>query len=197
MNDSIKNNIEQYKNIAIQHGKALLNNPNDNAIDKYIEMEAKLYKLLYKQGDEGKQAIADLMGHENPQVRFLAATDSLSYSEERAVKTLMELKNTQKNLIGYNAKTMLREWKRQKKTTYQWHRFVEPNPDNMVRFGPEKLYSIFNSVRVTKENHIKIALYYSTQENGKTISKKLRGKSYMYQYIFGVKIWLKAIINNL
>lgn len=80
---------------------------------------------------------------------------------------------------------------------FQWHRFVEPNPSNMTRFGPELIYNIFNSVRIPKEMHIKISQYYSKEINGKTIKKMLRNKSYFYQYCFGVTIWFRAIINKL
>lgn len=196
MNKTIEKYIQDYLEATIKYSQGLKDpNQSTKTINKYYDLKEKYYKVLYDLGDEGKKAIANLMYHPEPYVRLSAAKHSLSYCEDEAKKVLASFKYDFGNL-GMNARVILKEWKKKQRKA-QWHYLVEPTPKNITRFGRESLHNIFNLIKIPKNIHVRISKHYSSKINGETVAKRLEEKSYIYQYLYGVKTWIQAMFNRL
>ena len=75
-----------------------------------------------------------------------------------------------------------------------WHHIVEQTPDNIDKFGPERIHNVNNLIRLDHGKgsiHAKISGYYSSKPdnmNGLTVREWLKDKSFGEQYEFGIKI---------
>jgi hypothetical protein len=72
-----------------------------------------------------------------------------------------------------------------------WHHVVEQTPDNIKKFGPEKIHNVNNIVSVEHGSgklHNKISGFYSSKApGGGRIRDWLNTKSYDEQYDFGTR----------
>lgn len=102
--------LNKYICAAVEYGQAMKNHNSAIANQKYDTIN-KIYKDLMNLGQEGKQALINLMDHQEPYVRLSAGTQSLNFAEDKAKKVLMELK-AEGRPIGFDAGMVLKEWKK-------------------------------------------------------------------------------------
>ena len=108
--DKIKKLISDYIKYAKEHGNGTENGDyirTNKAYGKIIET----YKEIIKLGEEGQQALLELLKHNNLSVSGWAATHSLEFAEENAIHTL-ENNALCKGIIAFDAKMVLEEWKK-------------------------------------------------------------------------------------
>ncbi len=81
---------------------------DSKAANRVFEENHGLYKLL-RGSEEGRSAIAHLMGHPSVGVQLLAATHSLGWKPERATAILREIESRDE-LYAVDAKWTLRSY---------------------------------------------------------------------------------------
>ncbi|HKQ29661.1 MAG TPA: DUF2019 domain-containing protein [Burkholderiales bacterium] len=80
--------------------------------NKFAKKLAKLGALLrHDFGEFGRSALADLMKHENPTVRGIAASDSLDFSPDKAESVLESIAKDNLFLDSHSAEYALKEWR--------------------------------------------------------------------------------------
>jgi hypothetical protein len=107
--DKVRQLAEMYVDAAVKWADAIskmyVNRAND-----LVEVMGETEEKLLREGVPGQEALAHLMKHENPNVRYWAATGSLPFAMAEAVATLEELKH-QKGILGLDAEIILRKWR--------------------------------------------------------------------------------------
>ncbi|NLW46756.1 MAG: DUF2019 domain-containing protein [Firmicutes bacterium] len=191
----IKELLNKYIEASINYGKSMDNHEEPKVSNRYYKQIHKAYIELLELGNDGIEELSILMDHELAYVRIWAALHLLDYDTDKAIKTLFKIKSSGGRL-GYSAKMIIKEWKKKQRKA-QWHYLVEPTPKNLTRFGPESLHNIFNLIKIPKNIHVRISKHYSSKINGETVAKRLEEKSYIYQYLYGVKTWIQAMFNRL
>lgn len=98
--------------------------------------------------------------------------------------------------VGYKTFTGLKT-KLDKKQGYEWHHIVERCQIWRSGFSPYVINSIINVVLIPHQIHILISSYYSRKPNKEyntsapTIRDWLTGKSFEFQYSFGIKVLME------
>ena len=110
MKNELESAIEEYKDYAINHGKAILEGDSDTANQNYDKLKTVLQKIR-EFGNEGGLALLSLLEEDNQSIRCWAATDSLKFDENKAKKALKKL-SKEDGIIAFDAKMVLKEWKK-------------------------------------------------------------------------------------
>lgn len=110
MTKKIKSVIDEYKNYAINHGKATLEGNSAVANRNYDKLKTVLKKIR-EFGNEGGLALLSLLEEDNQSIRCWAATDSLKFDENKAKKALKKL-SKEDGIIAFDAKMVLQEWEK-------------------------------------------------------------------------------------
>lgn len=110
MNDTIHNLIEKYREHAQAHGRATLSGDYKAANRSHDELVA-LVPMIRAFGDPGKAALLELTEDADEAVVCWSATHALAFDEGRALAALESLAMKQLP-IGFNAKMVIREWKK-------------------------------------------------------------------------------------
>ena len=108
--DKINELISDYVKHSQEHGNGTKNGDyirTNKAYDRIIET----YKEIIKFGEEGQQALLELLEHNNLSVSGWAATHSLEFSEEKAIEALEKI-TLNDGIIGFDAKMVLEQWKK-------------------------------------------------------------------------------------
>ncbi|NLW46757.1 MAG: RHS repeat-associated core domain-containing protein [Firmicutes bacterium] len=83
---------------------------------------------------------------------------------------------------------------------WPWHHLTQQHSTNTSQFGKGAIHNIFNMVKIPKNVHIRINKYICKNHEftgGKVFWKWVSEKSYAEQYIYGIKILVKAYLNLL
>ncbi len=102
--------IKIYEECAIKHGEGTEEGDYKLA-NKSHDKLMKAFEKIIEYGDIGRDAILELLQHQDVCVRCWAATHTLKYNETLALKTLKEISRG-KGLIYSGAKIVIEEWKK-------------------------------------------------------------------------------------
>lgn len=91
------------------HGKAT-ETGNHRVANRAYRRYDKVRRQLQGRGEEGRNALRDLMSHENGWIRLVAASTCLAVDTNAAERVLSELER-EPGFLGHDAKWMLKEWR--------------------------------------------------------------------------------------
>ena len=110
MNTDLVSAVGRYVAAAIVHGAATEEGDYKRGNPAHDEVLAALREIR-EAGEEGKQALLELVKHENASVRCWAGTHLLKVAARPAMKVLRSLaKGT--GLVAMNAGIVLEEWRK-------------------------------------------------------------------------------------
>lgn len=104
--------VKRYVAAALAYGAA-----REDADSKATNREARLMGSVYDvlkgrgTGPDGLGALLTLLVHEDPEVRSLAAADTLEIAPDKAVAVLEEVECLS-GLVGFSAEMALKRWKK-------------------------------------------------------------------------------------
>jgi hypothetical protein len=100
--------VQAYIAAVLEHGDTTGEEDDDLANERYERLRDALAALVASRS--WPASLAELLEHSDRSVRCWAATHLLRAKPESAIDTLEELA-TQKDIAGFNAKMVLREWR--------------------------------------------------------------------------------------
>ena len=106
----IKVLITEYAKYAQEHGNGTENGDYIRT-NKAYEGIIETYQEIIEFGEKGQQALLKLLEHNNLSVSGWAATHSLEFAEEKAIKALENIALS-KGIIAFDAKMVLEEWRK-------------------------------------------------------------------------------------
>ena len=110
---SIEEIAISYTDAAIAHYESTINGDYKKA-NKAHDKVVKCYKELKSIGEEGLNAIVELLNHPNHAVQGWSATHSLFIKPERAKLVIMDIIKNGDVHNSFNAKMVLSEWEKGK-----------------------------------------------------------------------------------
>ncbi len=110
MKKSIEDVIQNYKNLAIAHGKATLAG-DYKAANKNHDKLISLVPMIRDYGKEGVAALARLAEDADDAVVCWSATHLLKSNEAKAIAALNRL-TAKSGPMAFNAEMVLKQWKK-------------------------------------------------------------------------------------
>lgn len=102
--------MNRYRAAAAAHSRATLSGDAREANRQYAELNAA-FVILRSMDPPGLALLTPLMTDEDAGVRLWSASHLLSIAPDRASKVLEKLDQQEANLIGFDAKQTLKEWR--------------------------------------------------------------------------------------
>ena len=110
MDEVIQQSVEKYVTNALIHGEASQEGDFKRGNAAYHGIVAAL-KELRAAGEDGRQALLDVLHHESDAVTCWAATHLLKTDKKKAIKVLRAI-SRRPGIIGSDASTVLEELKK-------------------------------------------------------------------------------------
>ncbi len=101
--------VEAFATAAVEHHKALVNGDAARAVEEQAKMVASFGELR-AMGDEGYQALASLLQHDDEVVNTAAATVLLRYATDTSIRVLERVATNNQKLLGFRAEQALARW---------------------------------------------------------------------------------------
>jgi hypothetical protein len=102
--------IGRYQDSARDHGRATESGDYKSANEAYGSI-ATIHGELRRRGLEAQKALLALLEDAAPGVRVWAATHALEFAPSAGERVLLALAEVPKSLVGFSAKTTLKQWK--------------------------------------------------------------------------------------
>lgn len=82
---------------------------NAERAERQAVVISRLFEVIVREGDTGRDALLALTDNDNPAVAGMAAVYSMRYSPERCIRTLRRLA-AEEGLLGFRAAMALQKW---------------------------------------------------------------------------------------
>lgn len=102
--------IKKFKEIVFNQFKALEEGDSTKA-NKLMKEVMKIHHQLVELGDEGKNALVELMEEDDLPIKLIASFYSLPYNENKALEVLNKLSKSSTGVIKTRSDIIIEHWK--------------------------------------------------------------------------------------
>lgn len=106
----IEEKIKKFKETVYNQFKALEDGDSTKA-NKFMKEVMNIHHQLVALGDEGRNALVELMDADDLSVKLIASFYSLPYNENKALDVLNKLSNSSKGVIKTRSDIIITHWR--------------------------------------------------------------------------------------